>query len=79
MSGQSESCDKKSQPGNTDTHYHVFLERFSVRGSHSVAHNKTHAGNVASGGSQNLIYKVYYENMLTTRASGIFFGIKHFK
>ena len=28
--------------------------------------------------SQNLIYKFYYKNMLTTRVSKIFFGIKLF-
>ena len=33
--------------------YNLVLRRLSVRGSHSVAHNKTHAENVASEGSQN--------------------------
>ena len=32
--------------------YNLVLRRLSVRGSHSVAHNKTHAENVASEGSQ---------------------------
>ena len=39
--------------------YFVFLKRLSVRGSHSVAHNKTHAENVASEGSQTVVLKIY--------------------
>ena len=34
--------------------YNLVLKRLSVRGSHSVAHNKTHAENVASEESQRL-------------------------
>ena len=55
------------------------LQSLSVMGSQSVARNKTHAKNVASEGSQNLNYKVYYKNLQTTRASELLFGIKHFK
>ena len=57
MSGLCECCDQDSQHMVTLAQYSVISKRLSVRGLHSVAHNKTHAENVASEGSQTVVLK----------------------
>ena len=58
---------------------YIFFKRLSVRGLHSVAHNKTQAGNVDSGGSQKIRFTNSSTNMANYQSFRIFIRDRTFQ
>ena len=75
LSGTNNSWDYKSQRKITFAPYNLVLKRFSVRESHNVTQNKTHAEIVASKASE----KSKFTNSSLKNANYIFTSFKLYK